>query len=43
MGLESEALKRNLSDAPEPTEVLTGRSAKEPDEFQTEFPGAQII
>tara|TARA_R110002020_G_scaffold440651_3_gene651315 strand:+ start:1457 stop:2245 length:789 start_codon:yes stop_codon:yes gene_type:complete len=41
--IESEALKRNVSSTPEPTQVLTGLSAKEPDEFDKKCAGAEFI
>ena len=41
--LQEDALKRNISSAPEPVETLTGKSAKEPGVFEQKYPGAQIL
>ena len=41
--LQEDALKRNISKAPEPVETLNGKSAREPDVFEQKYPGAQIL
>jgi hypothetical protein len=41
--LESQAVTRNISSAPEPTPSLSGLSAREPDEFDKLCPGAEWV
>ena len=41
--IESDALKRNLSNTPEPTEVLNGKSAPAPEDFDRRYPGIENL
>ena len=41
--IESKAVTRNISSAPQPEPTLTGLSAKEPDEFEARFGGRATI
>jgi len=41
--LQSSALKRKISNAPEPSMSIKGGSAREPDEFEKRCPGAKFI
>jgi len=41
-GIQSKALTRNISSAPEPVKGLQGLPAGEPDAFRSRFPNAQI-
>ena len=41
-GLETKALQRNITSAPEPVTGLTGLPAREGDDFDKRFPNAII-